>query len=91
MRRAVVVALAAVVVIHALPASAAPRADWWFKTSGGAAYCGFDTRGFLCVTPDDGLWMRFTNVFGEFPDVRKGHSTDYRGLRAPAARPARLR
>ena len=38
------------------------------------------------MTPDDGLWMRFTNVFGEFPDVRKGHSTDYRGLRAPAAR-----
>jgi len=85
MRRVVVFALA-VVVVYALPASAAPRSDWWFKTPGGAAYCGSEVGRFLCVRPADGFWFRFTNVFGTHADVRKGRSNDFRGLREPAPR-----
>jgi hypothetical protein len=66
--------------------SAAAASDWSFKTPGGAAYCRMEVNGFLCMTPNDGFWIRLTGIFGEDVDVRKGYSSRFRGLQAPAAR-----
>ena len=66
--------------------SAAGDYDWWFKTPGDAAYCRMESNAFRCVTPNDGFWIRLTGVFGERPGVRKGYSSQFRGLRAPVPR-----
>lgn len=62
-----VVALLAVVVVHA-PA-AALASEWDFKTPGDAAYCRFElsrnvSSSFRCMTPNDGFWIRFTGLDG---------------------------
>lgn len=84
MRRLVILAALAV-ALQATPA-AAQADDWWFKTPGGAAYCRFETRAFLCMRPDDGFWIRLTRIFGSHPDVRVGSSDDFRGFDGPATR-----
>lgn len=60
-----------------------------FKTPGEAAYCqmqfvrnGFDA--FLCFTPNDGWWIRFTGVMGQNVQVTKGYNNRYRGYRSSA-------
>src|SRR5262245_6787032 len=45
-----------------------------------------ESNGFLCATPNDGFWIKLTGIYGKDVDVRKGYSTRFRGLRAPAAR-----
>lgn len=83
----------AVVAVTALvlAAEASSRSDWWFKTPGGAAYCGFDKKGWVCIRPRDGFWIRL--VFGrreDVVDVRKGVSDAYRTNRERAVRTLRF-
>jgi hypothetical protein len=83
MMRVVVLALV-IVVVYALPASAALRSDWAFKTPGGSTYCRYMQAAWECVTPRDGFWIRFTftRIHGtDAVDVRKGSSARLRGLR----------
>jgi len=70
-------------VVYATPAAASAD-NWWFKTPGEAAYCGVD-NGFLCMTPNDGFWIRFTGAEDD-ADVRKGYADRYRGYRGLADR-----
>jgi hypothetical protein len=78
-------ALVVAVVVLATPAAASSD-NWWFKTPGGAAYCGVD-RGWVCMRPEDGFWLRFTGVYPQRGgDVRKGESDRYLDYRGPAPR-----
>jgi hypothetical protein len=74
----------------AIAASAKPSAaggyDWAFKTPGAASYCRLEVNSFLCVTPNDGFWIRLTGIFGDNVGVRKGYSSQFRGLHGSAAR-----
>jgi len=73
-------------MVHATPAAASAE-DWWFKTPGEAAYCRFELRNWLCITPNDGFWIRLTHVYDSGDvDVRKGYSDRFRGYRDPAVR-----
>ena len=77
--------LAVAMVVYATPAAASAD-SWWFKTPGEAAYCGVgEVGGFVCMTPNDGFWIRFTGSYDDV-DVRKGYSDRFRGYRAPADR-----
>jgi hypothetical protein len=87
--RRFVLSIAALTLL-VLPAGASGRADWWFATPGGAAYCGFDAKGWTCIRPQDGFWIRL--VFGRrenIVDVRKGVSEAYRSNRERAVRTLR--
>jgi hypothetical protein len=84
MRRYVLVGVIAMAVV-ATPAAASP-VEWWFKTPGGAAYCGVDAGGWICARPADGFWLRLTGYLGRTVDVRKGRSERFRGLRPAADR-----
>jgi len=78
--------LALGVALLGTPAAASSH-NWWFKTPGGAAYCGVDD-GWVCMRPDDGFWVRFTGIYGSTAraDVRKGESDRYRDYGGPAPR-----
>ena len=80
MRRLAILAVA--MVVYATPAAASAD-NWWFKTPGEAAYCGVgEVGGFVCMTPNDGFWIRFTDIFSDNDvDVRKGYSDRFRGYR----------
>lgn len=80
MRRLAVLALT--VAVLATPAAASSD-NWWFKTPGGAAYCGVD-NGWVCMRPEDGFWIRITGIFSRHADVRKGEADRYRGYHGPA-------
>ena len=76
--------LVVAVALLATPAAASSD-NWWFKTPGGAAYCGIPKSGsWLCMTPDDGFWIRLTGIYGSNTDVRKGYTDRFRGYRGPA-------
>jgi len=83
-RRLAVLALG--IVLLSTPAAASSD-NWWFKTPGGAAYCGIPESGtWLCMTPDNGFWIRFTGTYGDNTDVREGYDDRYRGYRGAAPR-----
>lgn len=76
-------------VVYATPAAASAE-DWYFKTPGEAAYCRFENGAWLCMTPNDGFWIRLTGIFSDNDvdvfsdndvDVRKGYSDRFRGYR----------
>ncbi len=84
MRRLAILAVA--MVVHATPAAASAD-NWWFKTPGEAAYCGIPEAGvWLCMTPNDGFWIRLTGIYGRNVDVREGYSDRFRGYRDPGVR-----
>ena len=78
-------AFALAVALQAAP-SAGAQDGWAFKTPGGNAYCRYEVRGFLCMTPRDGFWVRLTRIYGNHADVRTGRDDRFRGFRGPAAR-----
>jgi hypothetical protein len=68
------------------PAGASSSPSWGFKTPGGAAYCGTDENGWICIRPRDGSWIRLTGYLGRNVDVRQGTSERFRGYRGPVGR-----
>lgn len=83
MRRFFVV-FAFAAVLQTTPA-AASHDNWWFKTPGGAAYCGFPKSGsFLCMTPNDGFWIRLTGIYGRTVSVQKGYAGATAGTATPS-------
>jgi hypothetical protein len=62
-RRLALLALGAALL--GTPAAASSH-NWWFKTPGGAAYCGIPKSGsWLCMTPEGGFWIRLTGIYGK--------------------------
>jgi hypothetical protein len=74
-------------VVLPATASSASESGWEFKTPGDAAYCRLESNSFLCVTPNDGFWIRLTGIFdGDKVDVKKGYSRRFRDLHGRAGR-----
>jgi len=89
MRRCLLVFGLAVALL--IPGRGEAAFEFGFKTPNGAAYCQLevknaDANSFVCFTPNDGFWIRFSAINGDDPSVSKGYSDRYRDFHPIGAR-----